>query len=209
MKEAKWEWIERQFINIDKKDYHRMHDADRNLLTASAAALNNWTEYCSDLFNYALRTDRSLKRKLKPVHAKEEVDDAKISGSNDCSYENAMPNTLVEQNINCRTNASFSTNSSNFRNCRTRVALWPMVSSERIQHSRSADAQMIQDLSGNASSDVLLKLTERWVTSLRHQWASVGDVGLTPSCQTFSLRRLCKRPPRPPKKNQFPSLDDR
>ncbi|KAH3841132.1 hypothetical protein DPMN_114590 [Dreissena polymorpha] len=22
--EAKWEWIERQFINIDKKDYHRM-----------------------------------------------------------------------------------------------------------------------------------------------------------------------------------------
>ncbi|KAH3702721.1 hypothetical protein DPMN_077747 [Dreissena polymorpha] len=102
MKEAKWEWIERQFINIDKKDYHRMHDADRNLLTASAAALNNWTEYCSDLFNYALRTDRSLKRKLKPVHTKEEVDDAKISRSNDCSNEDAMPNTLVEQNINSR-----------------------------------------------------------------------------------------------------------
>ena len=39
-----------------------IEDSSGNILTESTAVLNQWTEYCSDLYNYELHPDISLLR---------------------------------------------------------------------------------------------------------------------------------------------------
>ena len=48
---------------LTKSQQHKsavIEDSSRNILTESTALLNQWTEYCSDLYNYELHPDTSL-----------------------------------------------------------------------------------------------------------------------------------------------------
>ena len=51
------------FKALTKGQQHKsavIDDSSRNILTESTAVLNQWTEYCSDLYNYELHPDTSL-----------------------------------------------------------------------------------------------------------------------------------------------------
>ena len=82
MRAAKEEWTEEQCKNIEKEmtsgkskgayntlkaltksQKHKsavIEDSSRDILTESTAVLNQWTEYCSDLYNCELHPDTSL-----------------------------------------------------------------------------------------------------------------------------------------------------
>ena len=48
---------------LTKSQQHKsavIEDSSGNILTESTAVLNQWTEYCSDLYNYELHPDSSL-----------------------------------------------------------------------------------------------------------------------------------------------------
>ena len=78
MKAAKEEWTEEQCKSIEKgmlfgtipsslspransiSQQSSKTAAEKKTLTESKAVLNQWTEYCSDLYNYRLHPDTSL-----------------------------------------------------------------------------------------------------------------------------------------------------
>ena len=65
------------FKALTKGQQHKsavIDDSSRNILTESTAVLNQWTEYCSDLYNYELHPDTSLlQSNQSPTHEAENL----------------------------------------------------------------------------------------------------------------------------------------
>jgi len=98
MNKAKENWIEMQCTNIEegigkgnsktafqtlkkltKNEQHKssvIEDSNGNLLTESSAVLNRWTEYCTELYNYELKTEPSIINKQQ--YQKEPIENIPI-----------------------------------------------------------------------------------------------------------------------------------
>ena len=58
---------------LTKTQQHKsavIEDSSPNILTESTVVLNQWTEYCGDLYDYKVYPTASLSRVTRPPHKK-------------------------------------------------------------------------------------------------------------------------------------------